>query len=476
MTPENAPRLTKDFSVFDCDAHVNDPLEIWRDYVEPRFRDLVKQAYWRDDDQAIVNGRTVVIGGTDKDFATYNPICVAGPGMNKKLLRMFQQSMLTPEQKAYLSHRGAYDPHARIKEMDLMGIDQVMVIPTLMIAHLPYVENADGAAAFSRAYNNWVADFCRAVPERLFPAGVLPLQNPQYATEEIHRTAGLGFRVGLVRPIDAKRRYPNRIFATLGDGTPTNTMDKVFRAFEDTGMVCGMHTFPAYTSELSDSVVSPGELIGRAGGMYIGERMVDVQTLSFVFEAMTWLSQILLSGFLDIYPRLKMAIFESNGSWLPELLEHCDRLWKLYANERRIKSDRLPSEAFAQQCFIAFESDEDPVFRQWDRFEDVGLWSSDAYHHDGADSWSALRRMERAGTPPAVRAKLLGGNARRMYGIEGRMFVREEAAEIQRPDWWPTAEALEEFARVQADPRAHGGGFDLSKLDPRVLLAAMRIY
>jgi len=469
-------RLTKDFAVFDCDAHINDPLEIWRDYVEPAHRELVKQSYWRDDDQAIVNGRTVVIGGTDKDFATYNPICIAGPGMNKKLLRKFQQSMLSAEQKAYLSHRGAYDPHARIKEMDLMGIDQVMIIPTMMIAHLPYVENADGAAAFVRAYNNWVTDFCRAVPDRLFPAAMLPLQNPQYAADELHRVAKLGFKVGLIRPIDAKGHYPNRIFPSLGSGTPTNTMDKVFRAFEETGIVCGMHTFPAYVTELSDQVVSPGELIGRSGAMVIGERMVDPQTLSFVFEAMIWLSQILLSGFLDIYPKLRMAIFESNSSWLPELLEHCDRLWKLYASERKLKSDRLPSEAFAQQCYIAFESDEDPVFRQWEWFEHTGLWSSDAYHHDGADSWSAIRRMQDAGTPPQVQARLLGENARRMYGVEGRVFVRHEPAEIPRPAWWPSAEEVEAFARVQADPRRHGGGFDIAKLDPRMLLAAMRIY
>jgi predicted TIM-barrel fold metal-dependent hydrolase len=347
----------------------------------------------------------------------------------------------------------------------------------MLIAHLPYVESADGARGFTRAYNNWVRDFCRAAPERLFPAAILPLQNPHYAAEEIRRVAGLGFRVGLIRPIDGRGCYPNRIFPSLGSGTPTNTMDKVFRAFEETDLVCGMHTFPAYVTELSDTVVSPGEFLGRAGSMHLGERMVDPQTLSFVFEAMTWLAQVLLSGFLDIYPKLRMAIFESNASWLPALLEHCDRLWKLYANERKLKSDRLPSEAFRQQCFIAFESDEDAVFRQWEWFADTGVWSSDAYHHDGADSWSAIRHMERAGTPPDVQARMLGGNARRMYGIEGRVFVRQEPEAITRPGWWPSEGELEEFARVQADPRSHGGGgFDLARLDPRMLLHAMRIY
>jgi amidohydrolase family protein len=185
----------------------------------------------------------------------------------------------------------------------------------------------------------------------------------------------------------------------------------------------------------------------------------------------------LLSGFLDIYPKLTMAIFESNSSWLPELLEHSDRLWKLYANERKLQSDRLPSETFRQQCYIAFESDEEPAFRQWEWFENTGLWSSDAYHHDGADVWSALRYMDRAGTPPAVRAKMLGANARRMYGIEGRVYVREEPASIPRPDWWPTTAQIEEFAALQSNPRQHGGPtFDIGKLDPRMLLQVMRLY
>lgn len=478
MAASSNGRLTKDFPVFDCDAHVNDPRDIWERYVEPEFRDAVRRSYWQEDNQTILNGRTVVIGGQAHDFPSYNPICIAGPGMNKKIMRKLQQMGLDQEQKKYVEHRGAYDPHARIRDMDLMGIDQVMIIPTMMVAHFPFVESAEGALGFARAYNNWVADFCRAVPDRLFPAGWLPLQNPEYAKQELHRIAQGGFRVALIRPIDARGRYPNQIFPGPHNGTLTNTLDKVFRAFEETGVVCGMHTFPALMSEPSAHVVSPGDLIARAGSMALGGKMVDVQTLSFVFEAMVWLAQVLLSGFLEMYPRLKMAIFESNASWLPELLDHCDRLFKLYRNERLIQSDRLPSEAFSEQCFIAFESDEEPVFRQWERFEDVAIWSSDAYHHDGSDSWSAIRYMDRAGVPKQAQAKLLGANARRMYGIEGRVFTRVEAADIERPDWFPKGEELERWSTVEADPRGNGvsQSIDFSKIDPRMIMSALRAY
>jgi predicted TIM-barrel fold metal-dependent hydrolase len=469
--------MRKDFAVFDCDAHINDPIEIWTQYVEPEYRDLVKRTYWKDGTQTILNGRTACIGGASSDFPSYNPICIAGPGMNKKIMRKLQQTLLSPEQKRYLEHRGAYDPAARLRDMDLMGIDQVLIIPTMMVANFPYVENADGACAFARAYNNWAADFCAHAPDRLFPAGWLPLQNTEYTVQELERLAKKGFRVALVRPIDARGKYPNQIFPTAASGTIRNTMDKVYRTFEETGIVVGMHTFPAVAAEPSPTVVAPGELIARTGETQIGGRLVDVQTLSFIFEAMTWLAQVLLSGFLDIYPKLRMAIFESNSTWLPELLEHCDRLFKLYANERRMQTDRLPSEAFYEQCFIAFESDEVSTFRQWDRFENVGIWSSDAYHHDGADSWSGMREMHAVGVPAAVQAKLLGGNARRLYGIEGKLFVTAEPTEIPRPEWWPTSAELEEFIALQSNPRANGRAhLNVGKMDPRFILEMLRTF
>jgi predicted TIM-barrel fold metal-dependent hydrolase len=236
--------------------------------------------------------------------------------------------------------------------------------------------------------------------------------------------------------------------------------DDVFKAFEETGMVVGMHTFPPPSSadyhegERLPYVVSPGEFASDATDPARGQR-VEGQALSFIFEAQTWLVQVLLSGFLDRYPRLRMAILESNSSWLRSVLAHCDRLFALHRKERRTAAARKPSEAFAEQCFIAFESDERPTFRQWRFYEDVGIWSSDAYHTDGADAWSAMREMQEAGVPDAVQAKLLGGNARRAYGIEPVTYVQDEAAPLERPAWFPQGEELERFAKLMRDPRGN---------------------
>jgi predicted TIM-barrel fold metal-dependent hydrolase len=339
-----------------------------------------------------------------------------------------------------------------------MGIDQVLVIPNMFLANLPYVENADGVSALCRAYNNWLVDFCAAEPERLFGAGIVALQDPGQAATEVRRMAGLGHRVGLVRPIDALGTYPN-----------SHAYDVLFRAFEETGVCLGMHTFPPTCPGRTSGpkmLASPGEFLAHSWS--------SVESLSFAFEAQDWLVQVLLSGFLDRYPDLKMLVFESNSQWLPYVLATCDRLFKLFANERETAATRLPSEAFAEQCMISFESDEDQTFRQWERFEDIGIWASDCYHHDGADAWSAIRSMRAVGVPDDAERKLMGANARRMYGIEPKMFVTEEAPPIDRPAWFPQGPEFEEWAELIAHPRENAARLRELDMDPQLVAKASR--
>jgi uncharacterized protein len=456
-------RLTKSFSVFDCDAHINDPTQIW-DYVPESKRELVRNTYWRGDSEAWLNGTQAVMGGGNGHFApSYNPICIAGPQMNKKIMRRLQSMVpLTDEQRAYVHHDGAIDPHARIKEMDLMGIDQVLVIPTMVIMYLPFAESPEGVDVFCQAYNDFLVDWCHEVPDRLYGAALLPVQDPVRTAKEVFRAKDLGHPVGLIRPIDAQAKYPNELRQAMMRGG--GDYDEVFRAFEETGMVLGMHTFPApgQPHPLGPNYLgSPGDLFTRAG--------VDSQTFSFIHEMQVWLEQVLLSGFLDRYSNLKMAVFESNAEWLPYFLSTCDRLWKLYRRERGTGGDRLPSEAFMEQSVLSFESDEIGVFRQWQEFEKVGIWASDAYHHDGADVWSAMRNMTKSGVPEAVQHKLLGSNAAAWYGIEPKVFVTEEAPPIVRPDWFPQGRELDEWAKLVAHPRENAEklqelGFDLASL------------
>ena len=85
-----------------------------------------------------------------------------------------------------------------------MGIDQVLVIPTMVIMHVPFATNAEGVDAFCQAYNNFVVDWCSEEPSRLF-AAALPARAGPGATrsKEIQRVAELGLP-GRAHPSDRR--------------------------------------------------------------------------------------------------------------------------------------------------------------------------------------------------------------------------------------------------------------------------------
>lgn len=453
---QTSTSLTKDYAVFDCDAHVTESPAIW-DYLSRREKELVKPWFWAEGDDLIVNGRfpgrgswavgrpaPVAASGLPRtgfvrrDRRIPSGIEVAGPGTNKKIIRKLYSMNLSEEQCDYVDQKGARDPHARLRDMDLQGIDQVMVVPLTMISAFLFVENIEAARLLARAYNDWIADWCAVAPDRLFPAAVLPVHHPPYAARELHRVAKRGFRAAMVRPVDAQGLYPTQV-----------RFESLWRAFEETGVVLAMHTLNTRSTTLNRSgrQWSPGEFTARA----VNPRQITgpCQALGFVSEAMTWLANVLLTGWLEARPGLsRVAIMESNASWLTTLLEEFDRTVRLHRNESRHRFRQLPSETFRERCAIAFEGDETPVFRQHDYYADLGIWSSDVYHHDGADAWLAIREMREAGVPREVEAQLMGANARRLYGIEPRSCVTEQAALDPRPDWYPR---LEDVEREYAD-------------------------
>jgi len=316
--------------------------------------------------------------------------------------------------------------------MDALGTDQVMLFPTWFV-RLALVRDREAARILTRAYTDWVYDYCDADRRRLFPCAVLPIQSVEHSIEELRRVARRGFKAAAVRPCFWNGRYP-----TLPE------FDPLWREFEDLGIVLAMHTFPsreALTTEWAQRIAqtrgtgngllftdeavvySPGQFVSNI--VFSMEPTIDSsEALGFIFEAMTWLTTVLMTGWLDKFPRLRAAVLESNATWLPLVLSRSRNFLDLYAFQRAPKV-RDPYEAFREHCFIAFESDEEPVYRMWDHYEDVALWSSDYPHHDAEDVWEALELMERYKVPAAVQRKLLGENARRLYGIEPALVVKE---------------------------------------------------
>src|SRR5262245_39973456 len=116
MTP-----ITKSYSVFDCDAHINDhtfAMLEWPKYFSASERELGKDWYWHFGDYALLNGRVTHARPTSKWYAavglrtphgTNRPsfVDIQGPGINKKIIRKLNHSALTDEQLEAVAHRGS---------------------------------------------------------------------------------------------------------------------------------------------------------------------------------------------------------------------------------------------------------------------------------------------------------------------------------------------------------------------------------
>ena len=108
--------------------------------------------------------------------------------------------------------KGGFDPHARIPDMDLDGIDAAFLYPSLGL-FAGAVTDPGFAAAMCRAYNRWLADYCKPYPDRLFGVAMLPMQSIEAAIQEMRfARKELGMRGGFLRPNpynDRKLHHPD---------------------------------------------------------------------------------------------------------------------------------------------------------------------------------------------------------------------------------------------------------------------------
>src|SRR5437762_6663941 len=70
--------------------------------------------------------------------------------------------------------------------MDSEGIDLAVLFPSVAF-YLPETSDPALTAALCRAYNDWLADYCRAAPSRLFGVAMLPLADIDASIHELER-------------------------------------------------------------------------------------------------------------------------------------------------------------------------------------------------------------------------------------------------------------------------------------------------
>jgi predicted TIM-barrel fold metal-dependent hydrolase len=372
------------YNVIDADGHVTEPPNLWEEHMDPRFRDGCPKLITIEDGHEILRleyndaidlsrGRArITFGGVGAFGARDGSVKPNGP---------------------YLQGRkGGFDPHARIPDMDAEGIDAAFLYPSLGL-FFGSIKKPGFAAAAARAYNRWLADYCKPYPERLFGAAMLPMQSVELTVQEMRYAAKeLGFHAGFIRP----NPYNGR---TLHDPE----YDPLWTEAQDMNFSIGIHG----GSESGQPTVAMDRFTrGRA------VRHVVAHT----FEMMAAATSLIMCGVCDKYPRLKIAFLESGGGWMAGWLDRMDRHFDdVGMNDTGLKT--RPSDIFRRQCFISFEPVEGtlPLLADYIGSDNI-LWATDYPHLDGFPN--APQMIKAMGMPEKTLWNVMAGGAMRYYNMQ----------------------------------------------------------
>ena len=373
--------MSRVYNVIDADGHILEPLDLWDKYMDPKYRDRAprlvvdpKTGKEKLDVEGQLLGSQQGMGG------------IGGVGAR-------QGAVKAAEMKYNEGRPGGFDPHKRIPDMDADGIDAVFLYPSLGLFS-GAIHDPQLAAAVCRAYNRWLADYCKPYPDRLFGVAMLPLQDVDLAIAEMRfAKKELGFRGGFLRP----NPY---------DGKMINHPDfePFWSAAEDLDFSIGFHE----GASSGMPTVGVDRFEGR-GAQHI---------ISHTMEMMLACLAVIWGGVCEKYPKIRIGFLESGGGWIAPWLDRMDRHFDDQGfNDSGLKT--RPSDLFRRNCWISFE----PVEGSLKVLADyVGpnkiMWATDYPHSDGFFPGAPNMVRERLkGTSPETQQGVLAGGALSFYGM-----------------------------------------------------------
>jgi hypothetical protein len=159
-----------------------------------------------------------------------------------------------------------------------------------------------------RAYNDWLAEFCATAPERLVGAGLIPIDDPKEAADEVRYLKHLSLRTGMF--------LAARVELPLWD----EGWEPLWEAAAETGLPIGFHLGGGLRT-----VVASGPKAATPGN-------IGVQVACATVQMDEPLVAVIFSGALERHPTLKIVLAETGIGWLPYMLERMDDTYRKFCD------------------------------------------------------------------------------------------------------------------------------------------------
>ena len=352
-----------DFEVVDADGHVMEATEPIAAFLPPEMRALAP-AYWADE-----QGRfRQLVGGVLK------PAVPAPP-------------------EGWQLPAGAFDPTARVTDMDRAGIGRSVLFPTLGLGFAS-LDSLAVQIALCRAYNDWLAEQCAAHSGRLIGVAVVPQADLRASLDEATRAVeSLGFRAVMMRPNPIAGRTLDHPY-----------WEPLWSRLEDLDVPLAVHE--GTTGDVPQS------------GRDRFENYLMRHVCSHPHEQQMACLGLIVGGALERHRKLRAVFLESGCGWLPHWLERIDEHLDSWGH-CVAPLPRTATEVFQQQCFISCEPGEKGISAFVDQLGDDCLVFASDYPHPDAVHDDVVGHIEnRPELSQETKRKILRDNAMRCFRLD----------------------------------------------------------
>ncbi len=368
--------------VIDCDSHVMEPADLWKNYLEPKFVDRAIRIEEENGIEKLIIGEEVVLQGV-----------LAGlGGANLGVAKSFAGGA------KYVDGcpPSSYDPQARAAMLDEWGVDRGVLFPTIGILPFP-TEDQELASAYCRAYNNWQTEFFQTVPDRVVPIAALNWFDVEGAVEELKRCLKAGFK-GLFIPPEM-----------VGDRRPSEShFDPIWEICEEADIPGCFHVIVRF---------NPGAFpfaAWNSGGAGLGP--VFTFGLGATGQLIPAMVCSVLDGLFDRFPKLKIVSVEAGCGYAPYVMDRLDEKFHFFNLMSPLKMK--PSDYFRRNCYFVAEPEEQSIGLALEAVgEEHILWGSDFPHIDSRLDAMDLVRVSVKDLSSDLQAKVLGENAVKLFNL-----------------------------------------------------------
>jgi predicted TIM-barrel fold metal-dependent hydrolase len=209
------------------------------------------------------------------------------------------------------------------RSMDAMGLDYQVVFPTPMLV-LGMHPQDDIEAAVGRAYNRWLIERILPQDERIKGLLYLPFNTPK-ACIDIVRDFG-----------EAKGVIGFTITATRNKPVHHDQYMQLYSMIEELGKPLAFHS---------------GFHWGDPSFLQLN-RFISMHALSFVHYSLIHLTNWVINGLPERFPRLKLVWVESGLAWIPFIMQRLDHEFMMRVCEAPMLK-RPPSEYIREMYFTS---------------------------------------------------------------------------------------------------------------------------